>query len=99
MLHDLLLTCPNDFFVGLVRYLFDWSVGTKKQSDDKKMKRDGGQIENDFEISTLLSLSRPETSSFNPFSNLSNASSSNSSVASAPLSEIGGLSQSRCDVR
>ena len=45
MLHDLLLTCPNDFFVGLVRYLFDWSVGTKKQSDDKKLKRDGGQIE------------------------------------------------------
>ena len=57
MLHDLflfLLTCRNDFVVGLLRYLFDWSVGTEKQSDDREMKRDGGQIEKDMGISTLL---------------------------------------------
>ena len=48
MLHGLflvLLSFRHGFFVGLLRYLFDWSVRAEKQSDDRKTKRDGGQID------------------------------------------------------
>ena len=40
-----LLSFRRDFFVGLLRCLFDCSVSAAKERDDRKTKRDGGQID------------------------------------------------------